>query len=109
MRFLIDAQLPPALAKYLVAKGHEAVHVQELGLRHATDSVIWREALSGQFVIVTKDEDFLLRSESASQSPSIVWIRKGNCNNSALLNWFQPLLPQIEKFLVQGSRVVEVV
>lgn len=109
MRFLIDAQLPPALVKHLIANGHEAIHVEELGLRHAADSEIWKEALSGKFTIVTKDEDFVLRADLASQSPSIVWIRKGNCTNAALLNWFHPLLSQIEKSLAQGSQIVEVV
>lgn len=27
MRFLVDAQLPPALARWLAAKSHETVHV----------------------------------------------------------------------------------
>ena len=27
MRFVIDAQLPPALARWLAAQGHEAEHV----------------------------------------------------------------------------------
>jgi len=26
MRFLVDAQLPPALARWLAAQGHEAEH-----------------------------------------------------------------------------------
>jgi predicted nuclease of predicted toxin-antitoxin system len=32
MRFLVDAQLPPALARHLVAAGHEAQHVADLGM-----------------------------------------------------------------------------
>lgn len=32
MRFLVDAQLPPALARWLCANGHEAVHVGDLGM-----------------------------------------------------------------------------
>jgi predicted nuclease of predicted toxin-antitoxin system len=31
MRFLIDAQLPPALARWLAERGHEAVHVVTVG------------------------------------------------------------------------------
>jgi predicted nuclease of predicted toxin-antitoxin system len=33
MRFLVDAQLPPALARWLAAQGHEAAHVGDLGLQ----------------------------------------------------------------------------
>lgn len=46
MRFLVDAQLPPALAHWLSARGHEAVHVGELGMQAATDRVIWDRALT---------------------------------------------------------------
>jgi predicted nuclease of predicted toxin-antitoxin system len=35
MRFLIDAQLPPALAVLLTKHGHIAEHVADIGLRHA--------------------------------------------------------------------------
>ena len=35
MRFLVDAQLPPALADWLVERGYEAKAVRDLGLREA--------------------------------------------------------------------------
>jgi len=40
MRFLVDAQLPPALARFLETRGHEAKAARELGLREAEDSSI---------------------------------------------------------------------
>jgi predicted nuclease of predicted toxin-antitoxin system len=40
MRFVIDAQLPPALARLLTAHGHTAEHVADIGLRDADDSPI---------------------------------------------------------------------
>ena len=46
MRWIIDAQLPPALAEFLRARGHEASHVQDVGLRDKTDNEIWNHALS---------------------------------------------------------------
>lgn len=44
MKFLIDAQLPPALAQWLREAGHEARAAREVGLREAEDSAIWRHA-----------------------------------------------------------------
>lgn len=38
MRFLIDAQLPVALARWLAAGGHEAAHVGDLGRRDRPQS-----------------------------------------------------------------------
>ncbi|MBY6243489.1 DUF5615 family PIN-like protein [Methylosinus sp. Sm6] len=57
-RFLVDAQLPPALARWLVAVGDEAEHVSDVGLGGARDDAIWRFALACGAVVVTKDEDF---------------------------------------------------
>ena len=36
MRFLIDAQLPPALARWITEHGHEAEHVLDCGLAEAS-------------------------------------------------------------------------
>lgn len=58
MTFLVDAQLPPALARWLCQQGHTAAHVEDVGLREAEDIAIWNHALSSGVIIVTKDEDF---------------------------------------------------
>ena len=62
MRFLVDAQLPPALARWLAAQGHEAEHVVDCELAQASDPAIWDYAISVGAIIVTKDEDFAQRS-----------------------------------------------
>ena len=62
MRFIVDAQLPPALADWLRARGHEATAVRDIGLRDADDRTIWARAGIDQAVIVTKDEDFAMLS-----------------------------------------------
>jgi len=46
MKFLIDAQLPPALARLIVALGHDAVHVEEAGRLLSTDQAIWDYAVA---------------------------------------------------------------
>lgn len=51
MRFLVDAQLPPALARWLVAEGHAAEHVADKGLGAASDAEIWEHALRETWVI----------------------------------------------------------
>lgn len=45
MKFLVDAQLPPALAAWIVERGHEAQHVAYIGMVSATDEDLWRLAL----------------------------------------------------------------
>jgi predicted nuclease of predicted toxin-antitoxin system len=44
VKFLVDAQLPPALALWLCEAGHEAQAVREAGLREAEDGAIWNHA-----------------------------------------------------------------
>ena len=59
----IDAQLPPALARWLRAEhGLDAIHVEELGLVRARDPVIFTQARSADrlVVIVTKDDGHCL-------------------------------------------------
>jgi len=41
MDFLVDAQLPPGLAGWLIEKGHTATHVKDVFLTSAEDSEIW--------------------------------------------------------------------
>jgi predicted nuclease of predicted toxin-antitoxin system len=109
MRFLVDAQLPLALAQWLQAEGHDALHVAEIGMLGAPDSVIWDHALQTRSALITKDEDFPSRSLRQPVAPFIVWVRIGNCSNAALRQWFLPLLPRIEAAHAAGERLVELV
>ena len=109
MRFLVDAQLPPALARFLVEHGHEAEHVVDVGLLQAEDSAIWDYALRASAVIVTKDEDFATRITLDQRGPAIVWIRVGNATRRELLRRLEPLLSSIEATLNAGEKLVEIV
>ena len=108
MKFIVDAQLPPALAYSLEAVGHEAKHVYDLQNVSVPDSWIWKYAVDNHAVIVTKDEDFAERSLREKIGPIIVWLRIGNCSRRALLQWFNPLLPDILKHIQQGNPIIEV-
>ena len=108
MRFLVDAQLPPSLAPWLTARGHEAQAVREVGLRNASDSAIWKYAANNQCVVLTKDEDFVERTLRTKDGPSIVWLRIGNCTKRILFVWLEPLLTAIVQQLHGDVRLVEV-
>ncbi len=54
MRFLIDAQLPPALARFLSDAGHQAEHVYDAGMAAASDRVIWKYALENGATIINQ-------------------------------------------------------
>ncbi len=108
MRFLVDAQLPPALARWLVGKGHEAEHVADCGLADASDRAIWRYALDVGAVILTKDEDFSVRKTLEPAGPVVVWIRLGNTRREALLQWFEAMLPDVVSAVDRGDGFIEI-
>jgi predicted nuclease of predicted toxin-antitoxin system len=107
MRFLIDAQLPPALAKWRAAKGHEAVTARDSGLRDAADPAIWSKAIADSAIIVTKDEDFALMAAADQAGPTVLWVRTGNLVNRLLLTSFERAWPEIVQHLESGVKVVE--
>ena len=107
VRFLVDAQLPPALARLLEEHGHVAEHVTEIGPADAPDRDLWLYALEHGAVLVTKDEDFADMVATGAEAPSVVWIRVGNTRRAALLAWFEPLIDQIVEMVSEGSRLIE--
>lgn len=107
MRFLVDAQLPPALARRIEALGYDAQHVADCGLAGAPDDAIWRHAASVGAVIITKDEDFAVR-RLLQLGPAVVWLRVGNTRRRTLLARLEAELPAIVLALEQGESLVEV-
>lgn len=107
-KFLIDAQLPPALARFLAAKTGTAIHVADLGAKEASDSWIWEKALSEGWVLVTKDEDFPMRAALAKAAPVIVWIRFGNTSRKELLRRIEPMVDLWIERIGEGERLLEV-
>jgi len=107
-RFLIDAQLPPALARWLTAQGHPAEHVFDFGGDGTTDNDVWNRALDTDAVIISKDEGFSLRGMRSADGPQVVWIRTGNTRRTALMQWFAELLPSVLAALERGERVIEI-
>ena len=106
MKFLIDNQLPPALARFISQNlGVQAYHVADLGLRDARDYEIWRYASSG-LILVSKDEDFV-RIWAHEPITRLLWVRLGNCRRTYLLEVFRRLWPKIIDQFAKGDQVVE--
>lgn len=108
MRFLVDNQLPLALAKHLILRGHDATHVLDAGLDDASDSEIWKHATENSLVLISKDEDFARRASQPGSTVQVVWVRLGNCRTAALLAAFDSLLSEMQGALEAGNRVVEI-
>ena len=107
MNFVVDEQLPPALATWIVARGHNAQHVRDLGLRNAEDVDIWDHCCTPPSVIVTKDEDFVARRARSDSGPQVLWVRLGNAANDVLLAWLDVRWAGAVGALQTGSTLVE--
>jgi predicted nuclease of predicted toxin-antitoxin system len=106
VKFLVDNQLPAALARWLASRGYDAMHVLDVGLADATDRAILNYAISNESVVVSKDEDFsrlIIEADS-----SVVWVRLGNCRTKTLLQAFDSAFPQILASLEAGTRLIEI-
>jgi predicted nuclease of predicted toxin-antitoxin system len=108
IRFLVDAQLPPGLARRLTTRGYPAEHVNRIDLGIATDGAIWQHAIRTAATLITKDEDFVALANQQSGGPQVVWIRFGNISNDALWRAIDPQLDEIIQALKAGERIVEV-
>ena len=76
MRFLLDANMPRSAAMLLERSGHDAVHVRDTALKHATDESIAEFARTGLRVIVTRDLDFAdVRRYPPEDSPGYLVLR----------------------------------
>jgi predicted nuclease of predicted toxin-antitoxin system len=108
VKFLVDANLPPALAQWLASEGHEAQHVADLDMQAAADREIWQRARDSGACIVTKDEDFVLLQALDRAGPAVVWIRIGNAVRNVLMRRLPVLWPEVISAIERGEKVVEV-
>jgi hypothetical protein len=73
VRFLLDQNISPDLARALTNLGHDAVHVRDLGMSRASDIQILEQAQLDQRVIPSSDTDFgglLARGPCAHRRPT---------------------------------------
>ncbi len=104
----VDAQLPPALARWLGdAPGVEASHTFSLGLLGASDLAIFDAARAAGAVMVTKDADFVILLERRGPPPQVVWITTGNVSNAALRTLIASAWPPAVELLRSGEALVE--
>ncbi|HKV91635.1 MAG TPA: DUF5615 family PIN-like protein [Candidatus Angelobacter sp.] len=108
MKFLVDNQLPAALAQYLRKRGFDCLHVLDIGLAEANDADICRYAAGDERVIISKDQDFLYLANQLETEIKLIWVRLGNCRTAALLEAFERFWSLIESSLQAGDRIIEI-
>jgi predicted nuclease of predicted toxin-antitoxin system len=96
VKFLVDAQLPARLARFLSSAGHDALHTMELpdGNR-TTDGRIAELADEEGRVVVTKDQDFRDGHLLTMSPQRLLIVATGNITNTALLSLLETHLDAI--------------
>jgi predicted nuclease of predicted toxin-antitoxin system len=110
MKLWIDAQLSPALAKWISENFAfiEAIAVRDLGLRDAEDQVIFFSARKADATVMTKDSDFLELQRRLGAPPKIIWVTCGNTSNARLKEILATNLGQAVELLESGEILVEI-
>jgi predicted nuclease of predicted toxin-antitoxin system len=109
VKFLVDMPLPPALARWLAAQGHDAVHASTIGLDRAADTEIIAYALSDSRTVVTADLDFpRLLALTGAVGPSLVLFRGGDWSDLDVIERMLQILHGFaERDIAQSILVVE--
>ncbi len=85
MKFLVDAQLPISLAKWLKQRGYDTLHTRDLPQQNATsDTKINEISLQQERIVITKDSDFVNSFMTIQKPYKLLLITTGNIKNSDL-------------------------
>ena len=105
----IDAQLSPALARWISETFGVAAHaVRDLGLREAKDLVIFHAAREAAAVVMSKDSDFVVLLERFGLPPQVLWMTCGNTSNARMRAILLKSFPEARARLEQGEPLVEI-
>jgi predicted nuclease of predicted toxin-antitoxin system len=79
VKFLLDANLSPEVARLLREAGHDAIHVGDIGLLSAPDPEIMAAAAKEDRILLTADADFgALLALGSLASPSVLLLRSAD-------------------------------
>jgi predicted nuclease of predicted toxin-antitoxin system len=82
MRFLVDAHLPRRIVKQLQQAEVEAIHTLDLPLGNRTpDTAINELSISQQYIVVTKDSDFVDSFHLYRKPWKLLLVSTGNIRN----------------------------
>jgi predicted nuclease of predicted toxin-antitoxin system len=82
MKLLFDQNLSPRLVQLLADVFPDSAHVYHLGHGESQDTAIWNFAQENDYIIVSKDSDYLDCCAAFGFPPHVISIRSGNCSTS---------------------------
>lgn len=106
MKFLVDAQLPVRLARFLQEAGYDTIHTRDLPLKNATpDTEVNAISIQESRIVITKDSDFFDSFLIRQEPYKLLLVTTGNITNAELEALFQSNLPQLVQLFTQHSSI----
>ncbi len=107
MRFLLDMNLPPAIADRLRAEGHDAIHALDAGFGNFSDRDLFERAAKDGRIVVTFDLDFGEIGGAADRSASgVVLLRLRLARQSSLWDRLRVAIAEAGDAMETGAFVV---
>ena len=104
MKFLADMGISPRTVAFLGELGHDAAHLNDLGLARLPDSKILAKARQDGRIVLTHDLDFAdLMAASGDALPSVVIFRLRNMRPSRVNMTLQEVLANYGDKLQAGA------
>lgn len=106
MKLVLNQGLAPAAAALLRERGHDAAHLEELGLATASDEEILAFARAGDAVIATLDRDFhMVLAECGATQPSVILLRAQRLTATATVEAIELVCSRHAADLLAGAAV----
>jgi predicted nuclease of predicted toxin-antitoxin system len=106
MKFIVDAQLPRRLARFIQDSGYDAIHTLDLPQQNATpDSNINALSVAQERIVITKDSDFVDSFLTIQKPYKLLLITTGNIKNSELELLFATYFSNIIDLLNQYNYI----
>jgi predicted nuclease of predicted toxin-antitoxin system len=104
MKLLLDMNLSPRWAGFLITQGWECAHWSGIGEATAKDSEIMEFAAENDYVVLTYDLDFgAILAATQGNKPSVVQLRTKDISVQAVGQKVALALTQTESELTQGA------
>lgn len=99
MKLLLDENLSERLLPRLQEAFPGSAHIRALSLGGAADATLWTDAAENDFLLVTKDEDFLSLSVRRGFPPKVICLAIGNVSNALTADCLLSQAMEIERFV----------
>lgn len=106
MKLLFDENLSARLVELLAEEFPGSAHVEQGFGRGRTDAELWQFAITQDYVIVSKDNDFRQRAFMSDPPPKVIWLESGNAGTEKIAALLRLHRRQVTRFGSGGDETL---